>query len=171
MSTTTPPGTHLPCTHRTHLECTRDTAALHTAAYDLVDQAVRRACQAHGSVPGVGTCGWWAAPADVRLAALLIAAVAWIVNDPDRALAERLRQMSLDLSGAADWSRPGPSHAELQRRRATAPPTVTVRCAQPGCARTFTTRADPTQPGRSALRCWDHDDATGPTATNPREVA
>ena len=29
----------------------------------------------------------------------------------------KLRSLSHDLAGAADWSRPGPSYAELQRRR------------------------------------------------------
>lgn len=35
----------------------------------------------------------------------------------------KLRAMSHDLAGSADWSRPSVSHAELERRRAETSPT------------------------------------------------
>jgi hypothetical protein len=45
-----------------------------------------------------------------------------LIHDPERALIERLRAMSHDLSSAYDWSAASrrPSYAELQRRRGTA---------------------------------------------------
>jgi len=86
----------------------------------LVDQFVRAVEDRHGPIPSLSAAGWWTAPPIARLATVLVLGEAWIVHDPDRAAAERLRQLSWDLSAAYDWTAASrrPSHAELERRRA-----------------------------------------------------
>jgi hypothetical protein len=97
-----------------------DEPELRAAVHHLVSQMVDRAREQHGPLPGIGTQRWWTAPADVQLAALLVLAEAWLVHDPDRAVRERLREMSHDLSDATDWKALARHHAtpgELEERR------------------------------------------------------
>ncbi len=94
----------------------------------LLDAAARKNA---GRVPGVATPEWWQADDRTKLAGVLILGLAWLVHDPGRAVRERLREMSRDLSIAArpmvpkrDRDRPWRwlslqhvSHAKLARRR------------------------------------------------------
>ena len=93
----------------------------------IADPFVRAARTECGRVPGVGSTQWWAASATTRIAGFLVVGEAWLVHDPERAIAERFRELSHDLSGALDWSAASrrPSAAELQLRRAE---------VGPGCA-------------------------------------
>lgn len=83
----------------------------------LLDAAARKNA---GHVPGVATPEWWQADDRTKLAGVLILGLAWLVHDPDRAVRQRLREMSWDLSAAHDWSAASrrPSHAHLVSRRA-----------------------------------------------------
>lgn len=95
---------------------------LHAEVHRLVHQVVRLARAEHGPIPGVGTPDWWTAPTSARLAAILILGQAWLAHDPQRAIDDRFKALSGDISAkwSAAWSAAchGPSHAELVRRRA-----------------------------------------------------
>lgn len=71
-----------------------------------------------GPVPAIGTPEWFEADNLTRLASILLLGEQWLVHDPDRAVAERLRAMSWDLSEAMRGRHGGPSHVEFERRRA-----------------------------------------------------
>lgn len=88
------------------------------AVHQVVDAVLGHA-RPHGPLPAIGTPTWYAAPAAVQIGTLLVLAEAWLVHDPELAIAERLKAASIDLSDAHDWSAASrrPSHAELQRRR------------------------------------------------------
>lgn len=96
-----------------------DDPELRAAVHQLVAQMVGPAREQHGPLPGVGTPPWWAAPADVQLAALLVLAEAHLIADPQSAAATMLKDASTAISGGLDWTAAAtnPSHAELARRR------------------------------------------------------
>ncbi|MQA13706.1 MAG: hypothetical protein GEV09_05890 [Pseudonocardiaceae bacterium] len=96
-----------------------DDVELLAEAHRLVSLVLTGVRRRHGRIPGVGTARWWAAGDDVKVATLLILSEAWLIHDPDRAVRERLREMSYDLSAGHDWTEQSrrPSHAELKRRR------------------------------------------------------
>ncbi len=98
----------------------RDDAELHAEVHRLVHPRMLVARELCGRVPGTGTSAWWAAPDDAKIAGLLVLAEAWVIHDPERAVRQRLREMSYDLSQATDWTSAAqrPSHVELERRRA-----------------------------------------------------
>jgi hypothetical protein len=86
----------------------------------LVHPVVRAVRAERGPIPGVGASAWWSSSPDARLAGLLVLAEAYLINDPERMAREKLKAMSVDLSGSRSWTAAArlPSHAELQRRRA-----------------------------------------------------
>lgn len=99
----------------------QDDAELLFEVHRLVHPQVRAArAVAGGTVPGVGSPAWWAAPDGVRRAALLILGEAWLIHDPDRAVRRRLRELSWDLAAGHDWAAASrrPSHRALGARRA-----------------------------------------------------
>ncbi len=85
----------------------------------VVAPAIAAARREHGRLAGVATAEWWAAPDDVKLAGVLVLGMAWCVHDPERAVRQRLRQMSYDLSGGLDWAAASrrPSHTTLETIR------------------------------------------------------
>ena len=100
---------------------TPDRDELRVRVHFLVDNELRRLGLRPGLarlVPIVGSAAWWAADDTVKITALLPLAEEWLSLDPDRMVLERLRSMSWDLSEAMHGRRGGPSHAELERRRA-----------------------------------------------------
>jgi hypothetical protein len=91
-----------------------------------------------GPIPLVGSPGWSRLADDDprKWGAVVLGALAWVseatpaatarrlraeLDDADRAVAQRLKDAATDLSAAYTWSAIGPTHAELERRRA-APP-------------------------------------------------
>lgn len=142
-----------------------------TPSYDPAGELRRVLLTGRGLPPAYGSRQWAALPADdpQRWAAVLLAAECWRrywtpdmralrADAAERALRARLRQMSWDLAAGLDWRRQAraPSYAELQRRRAQPPDTVTVACAEPGCPATYTRPAHLTRPAQPAPRCWHH---------------
>ena len=98
-----------------------DDAELLAEVHRLVDIVVTAVIHQHRGIPGVGSPAWWAAPDGVRRAALLILGEAWLLHDPERAVRQRIREMSWDLAASADWAavaRRHVSHGDLERRRA-----------------------------------------------------
>jgi len=95
----------------------------------VVASAIATARQENGRLAGVATAEWWATSDDVKLAGILVLGMAWCVHDPERAVRQRLREMSGDLSDGHDWTAASrrPSHAELTKRRAEPGP------RPPGC--------------------------------------
>lgn len=98
----------------------RDDVAVRLAVYAVVDPIVR-AARRHGALPRLGSEQWDDAPVLARVAVLLVLAEGHVVCDPERAVRQRLREMSYDVSAAHDWSAASrrPSHAALARRRGT----------------------------------------------------
>lgn len=91
------------------------------AAHTAADRLVRAAHVLHrGPFPAVQSPEWLDACWVVQAATLCVLGEAWLCSNPERALAERFREMSHDLSGALDWTAVSrrPSFAELRRRRA-----------------------------------------------------
>ena len=86
----------------------------------VVAPAIAAARREHGRLAGVATAEWWAASDDVKLAGVLVLGMAWCVHDPERAVRQRLRAMSGDLSGGLDWAAASrrPSPDTLRSRRA-----------------------------------------------------
>jgi hypothetical protein len=95
-----------------------DEIDVHAAVYAVADPIVR-AARSHGPLPALGTEQWEQAPVLARVAALLVLAEGHVVHDPERAVRQRLRAMSGDLSAGHDWRAASrrPSQAELARRR------------------------------------------------------
>ena len=85
----------------------------------VVAPAIAAARREHGRLAGVATAEWWAASDDVKLAGVLVLGMAWCVHDPERAVRQRLREMSYNLSEAHDWVAASrrPSHATLETIR------------------------------------------------------
>lgn len=94
--------------------------ALLDEVHRLVDREIRRARERYGPIAAVGTASWRAAPQFIRLAALLVCAEAWLIQGPERVIAERFKAMAVDLSQAHDWAAASCrlSNAELAARRA-----------------------------------------------------
>ena len=89
--------------------------------FRLVNPAVEAARRAHGGrLAGVGSRAWWNASDDAKIAGLLVLSEAWCVYDPERAVRQRLREMSWALSAGHDWAAESrrPSRSTLTRRRA-----------------------------------------------------
>ena len=108
---------------------------------DPVVAAARR--RSHGGrLAGVGTGAWWAAPTDLKLAGVLVLGLAWCAHDPERAVRQRLRELSWDLSSAHDWTAESrrPSHTSLAAIRAE--PSPTARCVDPAAAARWTATGD-----------------------------
>jgi hypothetical protein len=63
------------------------------------------------ALPVVGSPQWWEAPERIRIAALLTLAKAYLLADPERMAAERLKAASVAIS--EEWKR----QRELVRRR------------------------------------------------------
>lgn len=101
-----------------------DDAELRAAVHQLVEAAVQRARSSHGAVPAIGSAAWWAAPGDVRAAAVLVCGEAWLLyRTPEQLAADQLKAAAVALSTGLDWSAAG--HAAmfhnatvLARRRA-----------------------------------------------------
>lgn len=128
-----------------------DDPEVHSAVHDLVAQMVDPARARHGPLPSVGSDHWWRAPADVQLASLLVLAEAWVVYDPERAVRERLRSLSTDLSGAADWSAIARAHVTpdgLEHRRAA--PGPLARAVDPAVAARWAATGTTEAEGRTA---------------------
>lgn len=128
-----------------------DEPELRSAVHDLVAQMVDPARARHGPLPSIGSDQWWRAPADVQLASLLVLAEAWVIHDPEHALRERLRSLSTDLSGAADWSAIARGHAtpdELDHRRAA--PGPLARAVDPAAAAHWAATGTTEAGGRTA---------------------
>ena len=92
--------------------------------HEVVSKIHRLAGGPARPVPPLGSPAWRDAPLMAKVAGLLVLSEAWLVHDPDRRAAERLRALSGDLSSGHDWAAAGrrPSYAELQRRRGQAGP-------------------------------------------------
>ena len=90
-----------------------------TEVHRLVEEVVQLARAECGPIPGVRSPAWWTAPLAARIAAILILGEAYLVFDPERAVEDRLKAMSVDLSQAHDWTAAAwrPSHSGLSRRR------------------------------------------------------
>jgi len=86
----------------------------------LVAPAIVAGRRAHGGrLVGVGEPAWWDAADEVKLAGVLVLALAWCLHDPERAVRQRLRELSYDLSAATDWAAASrrPSHTTLETIR------------------------------------------------------
>ncbi|MDQ3275930.1 MAG: hypothetical protein M3Q39_13115, partial [Actinomycetota bacterium] len=97
-----------------------DDPELLAEVHRLVDRFVD-ASRRHGStLPAIGTRSWWEAPDFVRLASLLVLGEAWLAHDPERAVRERFKALTCDLSAGHDWTAASrrPSWATLAARRA-----------------------------------------------------
>jgi len=70
------------------------------------------------ALPVVGSLEWWEAPERIRIAALLTLAKAYLLADPERMVAERLKAASVAISDATKGSWRRPSHSTLAARRA-----------------------------------------------------
>jgi len=110
----------------------------------VVAPAIAAARQEHGRLAGVATAQWWAASDDVKLAGVLILGMGWLVHDPERAVRQRLREMSGDMSAGHDWAAESrrPSRGTLAARRAepgrmlrTVDPEAAARWARTGSSR------------------------------------
>lgn len=126
--------------------------------------------------PEYGSPAWSALPNDdpAKTHAVLLAAEcwrrywqpdaqAWRADATEREIRRRLRAMSADLSTGLDWRQiaTAPSYAELERRRATPPPTLTAECAEPGCDQIHQLPAHLIPRRRPwAPRCWPEHHTT-----------
>lgn len=101
-------------------DLTPDEEELRAAVHALVAPILATTRAVYGPVPGVRSTAWWSAPAQVRLAAVLVVGEGAIAFDPERVLDDRLKSAASDVSEAADWTAAArhPSHTELERRRA-----------------------------------------------------
>jgi len=104
----------------------RDDVELHAEVYRLVDMVVTAVRADHRTVPGVDTSAWWNAPAVAKIAGVLVLGEAWCLHDPERAVRQRLQEMSYDLSAGHDWAAASrrPTLATLDDRRAVPGPGV-----------------------------------------------
>lgn len=103
------------------VDTTPDGVELRAAVHQLVDRAVQRARCSHGAVPAIGSADWWAAPDDVRAAAVLVAGESWLVHrTPAQLAADQLKAAAVALSTGLDWSAASrrPSHVRLTEHRA-----------------------------------------------------
>jgi hypothetical protein len=90
--------------------------------HEEVHRMVTTACGlVPGDIPEVGSLAWWAADPPARIAGLLVAAEAFVVEDRDAYAREQLKQMTSALSGPDGYWRSVASghvtHAELTARR------------------------------------------------------
>ena len=69
---------------------------------------------------GVGTVEWWEASDPEKLGGVANLALAYLIQDPLRAEAQRLKAAAVAISEAANWTDASrrPSHATLAARRA-----------------------------------------------------
>jgi hypothetical protein len=66
----------------------------------VVEKVVSLATAAHGPIPSLRDAAWWTAPIDVKVASLLMLSEAYLVNNPETAAVEMLREMAYDIAGA-----------------------------------------------------------------------
>ena len=90
-------------------------------AFCAVDRVVRAAHRLYGGpLPVVGSPAWRAAPWIAQVATLCVLGEHWLLRDPDRIAADRIKAMAIDLSAGHDWTAASqrPSHGLLTARRA-----------------------------------------------------
>ncbi|MGH3769601.1 MAG: hypothetical protein ACRDS0_24595 [Pseudonocardiaceae bacterium] len=99
---------------------------------------------AGGCVPAAGTDEWFAASPMKRLAALLVLAERYLIEDPHAIAAEMIKDASVAVSSDGRWSaaRALPSHHELVRRRAEPGPLAGLSAFDPVAARRWVETGD-----------------------------
>ncbi len=113
--------------HAAPIDAQRTAEELLFETFRLTHPILHSAREEHGSVPAPGTPRWWSAPDSVKVAGLLTLASEYLLNDPDKIAAEKLKAVAVVISKGEDWSAASrrPSHAELERRRAEPGPMAT----------------------------------------------
>ena len=89
-------------------------------AHQAVSRFLRVAHRLHGPLPALGTPAWMTAEWVTVAGTLAVLGEAWLrrEDDLDRAVTERLKAASVAISEGGRWVGHGPSHADLERRRA-----------------------------------------------------
>lgn len=133
------------------------------AVHRLVEAYRAYIVERYGTVPALWSEEWWTATPAAQLAGVLVLSEAWLVLDPERMAAERLREMSHDLAAALDWSREAgvPSMVELRRRRAER--ITPVYCTHSSCREVISVQ-HPLPPDLGTVRCKRHQRPEGAAA-------
>jgi hypothetical protein len=122
------------------------------AVFHLVDPMVRAARAGYGGIPTVGDSEWWAAPADVQLAAVLLVAKAHLLAEQLRAV-EGLKGAAARISASGiAWASDFTPYVELAARRAEL--VTPVRCTHRGCTVVVSVRHP--LPNLLTVRCGRH---------------
>ena len=100
-----------------------DDALTRAEIWRIVAPLLAEARREFGYVAPVESTQWWDGTDATKLGGILVLALAWAVNDPQRRGAEQLKQDAVDISGAVNWG--------AASRRPT-PDTLRSRRAQPG---------------------------------------
>jgi len=111
-----------------------DDALTRAEIWRIVAPLLAEARREFGYVAPVESTQWWDGTDATKLGGILVLALAWAVNDPQRRGAEQLKQDAVDISRAVDWTaasrRPTPDTLRSRRER----PGPMLRTVDPAAA-------------------------------------
>ena len=95
-----------------------DDADVRAEVWRVLAPIFAAARRGRNGILGVGTLAWWEGSDPEKLGGIAVLALGYLVQDPLRAEAQRIKDASVAISEAAQGERSRPSHGTLTARRA-----------------------------------------------------